>query len=778
MRGKSLFFCYFLTYYGCIARVAASIFARGFKAIVTPSDLNAGPFPFGDRALSAADMARPASVLNGDGLSVQELHEALAQTQHALAAAQRQLCEQAQIFQAMEGLACAGYWWRHAGAQAMAAQCSPGLCHIAGLPVQESLSFGQDGCGILPEDLPAFLAARERMDGTELECRWRRPDGQVRWLRMQVRSLGGVDGNPVELGVVLDVTDEHLATSQLREQLGFIQRIASRIPGFIYQYRIHPDGTASLPYVSDAVHDLMGLRPDIKHELSALQQQVHPQDMDMLRSAIDQSACDLHPWQREYRVLSDDGSVRWHMTSAVPQVEADGGLLLHGYTIDITKRKQTEQEIERLAFYDALTGLPNRRLLLERLQHAMSVCLRHQRHGALLFIDLDNFKDLNDTLGHDVGDLLLTQVAARLVQTVREVDTVARFGGDEFVVMLDGLSSGLAQAVVEAEFVADKLLAALNIPYALAGQPHYSTPSIGIALFGQERHSVDELLKRADLAMYQAKAAGRNTQRFFDPAMQAALLARASLEADLRQGLAGNELFVHYQPVVDARGRVQGAEALARWRHPVRGFISPAEFIPLAEQTGLILPLGRHILQVACAQLVRWARDPQAAHLSLAVNVSARQFRQPGFVAEVLQTLQASGANPRRLKIELTESMLLGDLECTIERMGQLKRHGVGFALDDFGTGYSSLSYLKRLPLDQVKIDQSFVRDVLTDPNDAAIVRTILALAQSLDLAVVAEGVETTGQLGFLRLHGCEQFQGYLFGRPGSAEDMDVLLHA
>ncbi|MGN8005444.1 putative bifunctional diguanylate cyclase/phosphodiesterase, partial [Acidovorax sp. 22279] len=429
-----------------------------------------------------------------------------------------------------------------------------------------------------------------------------------------------------------------------------------------------------------------------------------------------------------------------------------------------------EQEIERLAFYDALTGLPNRRLLLDRLQRSIAACQRTRNLGALLFIDLDNFKDLNDTLGHDMGDQLLAQVAARLVGSVREADTVARFGGDEFVVMLEALAPDLQNAATQAETVAEKLLASLNQPFDLDGAQHYSTPSIGITLFGDERLTVDELLKRADLAMYQAKAAGRNTQRFFDPDMQAAVNARSNLEADLRQGLARGELLVHYQPVVDHHARLLGAEALVRWRHPQRGMISPGDFIPLAEQTGLILPLGQYVLQTACEQLQRWSQHPDTAHLSISVNVSARQFRQPGFVAEVLQTLKNHNADPRQLKLELTESLLLGDIEDTIARMVQLKSEGVGFALDDFGTGYSSLSYLKRLPLDQVKIDQSFVRDVLTDPNDAAIVRTILALAKSLDLEVVAEGVETTGQLSFLRLHGCEGFQGYLFGRPGPVE--------
>jgi len=479
----------------------------------------------------------------------------------------------------------------------------------------------------------------------------------------------------------------------------------------------------------------------------------------------------MQAWQplvyEETLTFAEDGYQGQFETIKTPIRDLHGrvtGVL--GVCRDITDRKRAEQEIERLAFFDALTGLPNRRLLLDRLQRSIAACQRTRNLGALLFIDLDNFKDLNDTLGHDMGDQLLAQVATRLVGSVREADTVARFGGDEFVVMLEALAPQLPQAAAQAETVAEKLLASLNQPFELDGAQHYSTPSIGITLFGDERLSVDELLKRADLAMYQAKAAGRNTQRFFDPDMQAAVNARSNLEADLRQGLARGELLVHYQPVVDHQSQLMGAEALVRWRHPQRGMISPGDFIPLAEQTGLILPLGQYVLQTACRQLQRWAEHPDTAHLSISVNVSARQFRQAGFVAEVLQTLHSHQADPRRLKLELTESLLLGDIEDTIARMVQLKSEGVGFALDDFGTGYSSLSYLKRLPLDQVKIDQSFVRDVLADPNDAAIVRTILALAKSLDLQVVAEGVETTGQLSFLRLHGCEGFQGFLFGRP------------
>ncbi|WP_338798294.1 EAL domain-containing protein [Acidovorax sp. DW039] len=466
-----------------------------------------------------------------------------------------------------------------------------------------------------------------------------------------------------------------------------------------------------------------------------------------------------------------DGTLHWIAVSGVPLLDDAGQLRgYRGVGRDITQRKEVESQIERLAFYDALTGLPNRRLLLDRLQRSLMAVGRRPGHGALLFIDLDNFKDLNDTQGHDKGDQLLVQVAQRLQGCVRATDTVARFGGDEFVVLVEDLSSTAAQASAEAALVASYIITMLGKPYTIGVEgegTHHSTPSIGIALFGpQQPCTVDELLKHADLAMYQAKAAGRNTQRFFDPDMQAAARARSALQADLRRGLQQQELQLHFQPVVDCNGKLQGAEALVRWSHPQRGMVAPAEFIEMAEQTGLILPLGQWVLEAACEQLVAWSRSSLTRALFLSVNVSVRQFRQTDFVDQLLEALHRTGANPERLKLELTESLLLTDVEDVIARMQQLRDRGVGFSLDDFGTGYSSLSYLKRLPLDQLKIDQGFVRDVLTDPNDAAIVRTILALANSLDLSVVAEGVETAGQLEFLKQHGCPAFQGYLFGRP------------
>ena len=474
----------------------------------------------------------------------------------------------------------------------------------------------------------------------------------------------------------------------------------------------------------------------------------------------------LGEWSGEICKRRKDGSTltvesRWTLV----RDDAGEAQSILAIDTDITLRKSAELEILQLAFYDPLTQLPNRRLLMDRLQQALTTTARNRNSGALLFIDLDNFKTINDTLGHEQGDQLLCQVAQRLAGSVRTSDTVARLGGDEFVVMLldlDGASR--ADAASEATAVVDKILAALSAPYLIAGNLHHSTASIGVTLFKQA-DSVGELLKRADLAMYQAKAAGRNTMRFFDPHMQAVISTRAALEVDLRVALMRGELTVHYQPQVDGEARMTGVEALLRWRHPRHGMVSPAEFIPLAEECSLIMPIGLWVLETTCAQLASWARRAETAHLMMAVNVSVRQFRHPNFVAQVTAVLECSGADARRLKLEITESLMVDDMEETIVKMGALKALGVSFSLDDFGTGYSSLAYLKRLPLDQLKIDQSFVKDLLTDANDAAIARTIVALAQSLGLEVIAEGVESEAQRGFLARLGCRAYQGYLFSR-------------
>jgi diguanylate cyclase (GGDEF)-like protein/PAS domain S-box-containing protein len=442
---------------------------------------------------------------------------------------------------------------------------------------------------------------------------------------------------------------------------------------------------------------------------------------------------------------------------------------------DITLRKQSEEEVHRLAFYDTLTQLPNRRLLQERLAQSMSLSSRSGKFGALMFIDLDNFKTLNDTQGHDIGDLLLKEVAQRLLRNVREGDTVARLGGDEFVVALESLSSIAQEAATLSEIIAEKIRAELSQPYNLNSFEHNSSPSIGVSLFRGHQSSMDEILKQADLAMYQAKSAGRNKVCFFDPTMQAKMEYRAELEKDLRASLRLQQLVLYYQMQVDESGHILGAEALIRWNHPLRGMIYPGQFIPLAEETGMILPIGDWVIEQACAQLRLWEMDPVMRKIKLSVNVSARQLSQPYFVEQVIDAIEKTGIRASQLKLELTESFILHDVDEAIEKIQELRHIGVRFAMDDFGTGYSSLAYLTRLPLEQLKIDQSFVRDIARDKNSKVMVRTIINIASNFGLEVVAEGVETDEQLAFLRQYGCHKFQGYLFGKPVSLTEFEQL---
>lgn len=473
----------------------------------------------------------------------------------------------------------------------------------------------------------------------------------------------------------------------------------------------------------------------------------------------------------ELTVRKSDGTL---IVSSLRAIALPDGTVM-SFCVDITERKEAEERIHQLAYFDPLTGLPNRRLLLDRLRQAAAG--RGRDYGAVLMLDLDHFKDLNDTQGHDIGDRLIAEVAGRLTKSARREDTVSRLGGDEYVIVAEGLGSEESAAAVRAEIIAEKVHKAISRPYALVnGRTAYQTTcSIGVTLFGGEETSVDALLKQADVALYQAKNAGRNTIRFFNPEMQAAIDARMKMEASLRRAIRRKELQLYYQPQVDRDGRIYGAEALLRWFPANAEPVPPSCFIPLAEGTKLIVPIGDWVFQKACAQLQRWQADPRTAALTLSINVSGRQFHQPDFVERVSAHIERFRIEPSRLKLELTESVLLERVEEVIARMQRLKDLGVGFSLDDFGTGYSSLSYLKRLPLDEVKIDQSFVRDITRDQNDAAIVRAVLAMSQSLGLTVIAEGVETEAQRAFLSTYGCEHYQGYLFGEPAPIESIPGL---
>jgi diguanylate cyclase (GGDEF)-like protein/PAS domain S-box-containing protein len=476
-------------------------------------------------------------------------------------------------------------------------------------------------------------------------------------------------------------------------------------------------------------------------------------------------------WQGEVACSRKDGARLTVETNSTLVQHADdpAGSIL-SISTDITQRKAVEREIQYLAYHDRLTALPNRHFLISRLEDVLHRTNRKSMYGALLCIDLDNFKTLNDTRGHDVGDLLLKQVSQRIREAIRSAGVVARFGGDEFIVLIEQLFDDREQSVTKVSAIAEDILYALGQPYMIGDHIHHGAASIGAALFTPGQETAGDAIKYADLAMYEAKRAGRSTVCFFDVAMQAKATARAILETDLRQAISAGEFFLEYQPQVHAGGRIIGAEALVRWLHPQRGLVSPANFITVAEETGLIVPIGKWVLETACGELRRWAGDIETANLSMSVNVSVQQFRHPYFVDDVVAALDRSGANPRQLCLELTESLLVQDMDATIAKMLCLKEKGVTFSLDDFGTGYSSLSYLKRLPLDSLKIDRSFVRDIETDVNDAAISRTVIALGQSLGLHVIAEGVETNAQQEFLQHHGCDAFQGYLFSRPLSME--------
>lgn len=463
-----------------------------------------------------------------------------------------------------------------------------------------------------------------------------------------------------------------------------------------------------------------------------------------------------------------------HCVQITERLTPEGGLVITYH--DVTDLRRASAEIETLAFYDPLTGLPNRRLLLDRLSQAAVTVARSGHLGAVLFLDLDHFKVLNDTQGHEVGDLLLRQVAQRLQAGLRDSDTVARLGGDEFVVILTELSSDSTEAAAHAQRVGEKLLFSLAQPYKLGEHVHHGACSIGATLFGHVQQSAAELLKQADIAMYQVKGQSGNGLCFFDPQMQTLISWRAQLEADLQLAIGQNQLALHYQPQFMRDGSIVGAEALLRWQHPERGMVSPGEFIPVAEESGLIVLIGQWVLRTACQQLAAWQNDPLRAQLQVAVNVSARQFRQIDFVQQVVEVMQKTGIRPHLLKLELTESLVLDNVEDTIDKMHQLRTKGVRFSVDDFGTGYSSLAYLSRLPLHQLKIDQSFVRNLGIHPNDDVIVQTIIGMAANLGLEVIAEGVETLEQKEFLERHGCELYQGYLLGRPMPMAQLESLL--
>jgi diguanylate cyclase (GGDEF)-like protein/PAS domain S-box-containing protein len=492
---------------------------------------------------------------------------------------------------------------------------------------------------------------------------------------------------------------------------------------------------------------------------------VHPDDRSHCLETYRAAFARQEPFSMEYRLRHVSGEYRWFLDQGSPRFDTQGQFLGYvGHCLDVTEAKRAEAEIERLAYHDALTGLPNRALFLDRLAQTLTAARRNRRCGAVLFVDLDQFKRINDVHGHATGDAVLREVAKRLEYYLRQGDTVARLGGDEFVILLPDLAGGLEDAGTLVMAVAQKIRGALEVPIAIDRQEYASSASIGITLFPKNSEGVEDLMREADTAMYRAKERGRNTLAYFEPAMQEAIAERLDLERELREAVRDRSFELHLQSQVNADGRVLGAEALVRWRHPQRGMVMPMTFIPLAEETGLIVQLGEWVLREACLLIARL--DAMGHGLRIAVNVSPRQFHQSDFVQRVKEILAATGADPGYLTLEITESLLVEHASESVARMTELVALGLHFSIDDFGTGYSSLAYLKRLPLSELKIDKSFVQDIPHDPNDVALVETILSMARHLHFEVVAEGVENEAQLAFLRQQGCERFQGYYFQRP------------
>jgi diguanylate cyclase (GGDEF)-like protein/PAS domain S-box-containing protein len=650
-------------------------------------------------------------------------------------------------------------------------RCNPQFERVLG--VAQDGAIGKTDYEFFPRELADLHRAgdRQAIESGEIQLEEREtlePDGRVRWFEVLKAPLRNETGKTIGVvGIARDLSERRKADEQIRiaatafeAQEGIVILDADQ--------RILRVNCAFVEMTGHLAEDVIGKTP----------QQIarDPRASELFSDIAERVARD-GSWRGEMRAQRSSGDSFPAWTTVATVHGAYGETTHYVVTMtDITERKRAEKEIVNLAYYDRLTGLPNRRLLRDRLEQALAGSARSGRHGALLFIDLDNFKLINETSGHEVGDQLLVEVARRLEACLGAAGGAARVGGDEFVALVEDLSENPHEAAALAKKTGETILAALNSPYALPGGVRHSSPSIGVAMFSGGGDTCEELLKQADIAMYEAKAAGRNTLRFFDPDMQATLAVRAEAEAALRIAIRERHLVLHYQPQVDCDGEWIGAEALVRWARPERGLVAPGEFIPLAEETGLILPIGRWVLETACERLKAWSDDRRSRDLRLSVNVSARQFSQPDFVEQVAETLRATGAPAERLVLELTESVVLDDVAGAADKMNALKELGVSFAVDDFGTGYSSLAYLTRLPLDQIKIDRSFVRNLPGSANDAAVAHTIITLAESLGLAVIAEGVETEAQRRFLERHGCPSFQGFLFGAPMDIAQFERLL--
>ncbi len=675
-----------------------------------------------------------------------------------------------------------GYWQLQAGSDTL--ECSDEALGVMGYPPGSRLTVSALLGQIEPDcrddwqdALSQCLAAGVPMDS---ECALQTGEREL-----HLRWLASPEYDPADftvrrlLGVVQDVSEFRKIEQAAHRWNERLRLVAHLMSDALWEW----DVTEGRVWWRDRMCHLLGHQQTVCGTREALAL-VHTADRRRVtREIAAVLGSDRHEWTSTFRFSRGDGSWAWVENRAQVVRDRQGKpLRVVGCLRDISKqvhmeeqRRADEQRIHQLAFHDQLTGLPNRSALLDRLQHAIAANHRHHQRSALMFIDLDNFKTLNDAYGHDVGDRLLTQVGRRLGDCVRAIDTVARVGGDEFVVLLEELGTDPVLAALQAESLAQKMLAGFVQPFDLGRTMHDCTASIGVTVFDGDHAATDELLKQADLAMYEAKQSGRNSVRFFDPRMQQLVMQRATLEADLRRASLQHEFALHYQPQWTRDGQLAGMEALLRWHHPQRGLVYPDDFIGACEETGLILPLGRWVLQSACAQLSSWLAAG-LGNVRVSVNISPRQLRSPEFVGDVRAALEASGVPPALLTLELTESTLLHDVEGSIVKMQQLRDLGVRFALDDFGTGYSSLSLLQRLPLDHLKIDQSFVRGLEHGHSDHAVVQSIITLGKQLHMGVIAEGIENAGQQQQLSALGCDEFQGFLHGRPMPAGDAERLV--
>ncbi|MDY7578459.1 EAL domain-containing protein [Herbaspirillum sp. RTI4] len=598
-------------------------------------------------------------------------------------------------------------------------------------------------------------------------------DGTYYWVDTTIVPFLDHDNQPVQyVSIRTEITrrkqtEQRMLETQaaLRESVEHTQTILDNVADGI----ITTDELGIIKSLNRAATRIFGYTSGeiLGGDVAQLMPAFHEDHTDDLRHDHDADDAHVVDIRGEVEGQRKDGSL-FPLSISMSRILLQGQVTNISLLRDISQQRDSAEKIHRLTFYDAPTGLPNQLFMLDRVAQAILNSAQSGRHAALLYIDLDNFKRLIDVLDRSTGDILLKQIAVRL-QSCVTADNIGSLGEDKFLILLENLSTSQIETATQAEVMSVKILDALKQPYRVNLSTYEITASMGIVLLNSDSKTVDELMKMTHIAMHQAKSAGRNTARFFDPAMQAAATTYAELEQALRTGITMNEFILHYQIQVDCNGKAVGAEALVRWNHPKRGMVSPADFIPLAEETGIILPLGQWVLENACAQLATWSKRASTAHWTMAINVSALQFSQANFVNTVTDALQKTGINPRLLKLELTESMLIQNVEDIIVKMNCIKALGISFSLDDFGTGFSSLAYLKRLPIDQIKIDQSFVRELMTEDNSRTIVRSILALGHSMGLTVIAEGVETAEQQTLLKKMGCDAFQGYYFGRPEAA---------